>query len=355
MPQEASLEQCLDDLESRIDESIEQRLLDEWKQFCDKRHTGKLFTPSRPEAKASQVALPAVTINQAMDDFDKMALREFASCQSTLNVRGGSLLMVRSNYGTPIMPVLFGCKLFIMADELNTLPGCHAVAGGADAMKAMLDRGVPSLDHPHIRKVFEMGRRYVAIARKYPKIGRWVYVYHPDLQGPLDVLEMVWGSDIFLNFYDHPDVIHGMLRLICDTYISFMREWEKVVPTPVPGYGPHWGILHKGRIMLRDDSAMNLSPGMFNEFMRPYDERLLRELGGGAMHSCGRVEHFVPFLADMPGLHAFNLSQPHLNDMETVFKNTIDRGLTIVGLSRAAGDAAVAAGRDLHGLVNCWA
>ena len=70
--------------------------------------------------------------------------------------------------------------------------------------------------------------------------------------------------------------------------------------------------------MLRDDSAMNFSPEMFQEFIEPFDQKLLDHFGGGAMHACGRVDHFVHRLSKMKGMHAFNITQPDYNDMDRV-------------------------------------
>ncbi len=106
--------------------------------------------------------------------------------------------------------------------------------------------------------------------------------------------------------------------------------------------------------MLRDDSAMNLSPEMFEEFIQPYDQRLLSEFGGGAIHFCGRGDHYIEHLSKMNKIFAINMSQPHYNDMERIYANTVDKGIAIVGLDRKAAEAALSAGRDLHGLVHCW-
>lgn len=274
-------------------------------------------------------------------------------CSNELERGGGNLMEVRCNYGTPILAVPLGATLFVMPDETDTLPAAHPIQGGIDAIRAVIDRGVPPMDHPYLQKVFEMGRSFMRIARTYPKIGRHVLIYHPDLQGPLDILEVIWGSDIFTGFYDEPDLVHKMLDLITRTYLRVMRHWEKIVPPRNDGFAPQWGMLHRGRIMLRNDSAMNISPDLFNEFSAPYDQRLLEELGGGAMHACGRVEHFVPHAAKLRGLHAFQFSQPHLNNMNNIWPHTVDRGLVLLGLPHEAAEAAVAGGRDLQGRVHC--
>jgi uroporphyrinogen-III decarboxylase len=162
---------------------------------------------------------------------------------------------------------------------------------------------------------------------------------------------VVWGSSIFYALIDRPALVHGLLDLVTATYIRALEAWLEIVPFR-PAGNAHWGLYHRGNLMLRDDSAMNLSPAMFAEFIRPYDQRLLDHFGGGAIHYCGRGDHYLPLVAEMPGVTAINLSQPECNDMERVFEFTVDRGLNIIGLDGAAARAAVAAGRDLKGRVH---
>ena len=106
--------------------------------------------------------------------------------------------------------------------------------------------------------------------------------------------------------------------------------------------------------MLRDDSATNLSPAMFDEFIKPYDEELLDTFGGGAMHFCGKGDQFIHTAATMKSLYAIHMSQPELNDVEKVCAQTIDRGINIIGLKREAGERLQATGRSLRGRIQCW-
>ena len=99
---------------------------------------------------------------------------------------------------------------------------------------------------------------------------------------------------------------------------------------------------------------MNFSPEMFDTFIRPYDARLLAEFGGGAIHFCGRGDHYIESASTMPGLTAIQLSQPPYNDMEQIYRNTVDKGIALLGLDRRAAEATLAAGRDLRGRVHCW-
>ena len=341
----------LEDLESRIDDAVEEALFAAWADFSEGRFPGDVFTPSRPAPSPPGIEWPELRINEALDDLDKMALKQLRVASVALAKANGEVLNVRSNYGTGIMPSLFGAELFVMPDETDTLPTTRPM-GGADAMRALLDRGAPDLRAGLGERVFAMAERFKELFAPYPKIARHVHVYHPDTQGPMDICELLWGSALFVDLIDVPELAAQVLELVTETYIRFMREWDRVAPLP-ERHSPHWGLVHKGRIMLREDSAMNLSPEMFETFIRPYDVRLLDTFGGGAVHFCGRGDHFIECLADIPGVNAVNLSQPEYNDMETVFRHTVDKGVAMLALDIDVARQALADGRDLHGLVHC--
>ncbi len=344
------LDRWLEDLEDRIDEGTEDRLHAEWRAFCDGEFRGDIFCPQRPAAPP-RIPWPSIRVNEALNDFDKMALQQFRTCSDMLERGSGGLLCIRSNYGTGIIPSLFGAELFVMDDETNTLPTTRPL-GGADAIRRALDAGIPDLARSLGGKVLDMAERFEAIRAKYPKIRRYVHHYHPDLQGPMDLCELLWGSGLFLDLVDQPNLVKAMLELLTETYAAFLRRWLRIVPFE-QGYQAHWQMLHKGCIMLRDDSAMNLAPAMFDEFVRPYDERLLAEFGGGAVHFCGRGDHYIDRLPKMRGVFAVAMSQPEYNNMETIFRHTVDRGIHLLGLRRDTAEAALAAGRNLHGRVHC--
>jgi hypothetical protein len=347
------IERYLDDLEARIDSDVEQQLRDEWLDFTFGRCDAGLFTPQRARPVPSKIDWPAVSVNDAIDDFDRMALQQFKMCSDSLAAGSGALMCVRANYGTSILPSLFGAEMFFMDEELNTLPTSRPLAGGIDAIRAVVDAGMPDLHQSLGAKTLEMGQRFVEMVKPYPKISQYVSIYHPDLQGPMDICEVLWGSGLFLDAVDHPNVVKALLELITNTYIAFMTAWLDLVPN-ANDHGVHWSLMHRGHIVLRDDSAMNFSPQMFDEFIRPYDQRLLDAFGGGMIHFCGRGDHYLPSACDMPGLSAIHMSQPEYNDMEIVFRSTIDRGIKLLALRRQAAEDAVATGRDLHGHVHCW-
>jgi hypothetical protein len=261
------------------------------------------------------------------------------------------VLDVRPNYGSSIAPLLFGVEPYLMDEELETLPTSRPLNDRA-AIRRLIAAGVPDLRTGYGARVLEMGARFVEIGRAYPRIGRYVFIYHPDMQGPMDICEVVWGSSMFYAALDDPALVRDFLELAVQTYIAFMRQWEQVVPFRPEG-NSHWGMYHRGKIMLRDDSAMNFSRRMYEEFIGPYDQRLLDAFGGGAIHMCGKADHYIPAMAQLRGLYAINVSQPEMNDMESVYRHTVDQGIKLLSLDRRAAEAALAGGRELRGQVHC--
>lgn len=354
------LEPLLEDLASRLDSAIEDGLLAKWNDFWMRPCPDGLFATRRPAPAPARIDWPEIHTNDTLgeDDIDRMVASQLKGCSDLLGALSnpgfwwgsGALLCVRSNYGVGTLPTVFGATPFVMPRAQNCSPNARHI--GSDAIRRCLDRGVPDLRTGYGDLVLRAGQRFREAFAPYPALVKYVHIYHPDLQGPMDVCELLWGSDLFVDLYDEPELVHDCLRLICETYEAFMREWWKIAP-PEEGLSYHWGMAHRGKVLLRDDSAMNLSPEMFDEFILPYDERLLKNLGGGGIHSCGRVDHYMDRLERIAGLTFFNLSQPEYNDMEKVYTGTVDKGIRLLGLNRAEAERALAAGRNLRGLVHC--
>ena len=345
------LEKYFEDLEKRIDEQEEERLYRDWVGFLEGKFKGEIFDPKRKAVRLPEIEWPEIPVNDTLDDPDKMLLSQFRNCSQILAEGSGYLMCLRANYGTSIMPSLFGAELYIMDREVNTLPTSYPLEGGAERMKALAEEGAPDIHQALGEKVLAMGERFMEIKSKYPKIGKYVHVYHPDWQGPMDACEVLWGSGIFLDIVDKPATVKALLNVITETYTKFAKEWTRIAPFE-ENYNAHWGNLMKGNIMLRDDSAMNLSPEMFEEFIRPYDQRLLKEYGGGSIHFCGRGDHYIESISEMDGVHAIQMSQPEYNDMEIIYQNTVDKGISLLGFPNNTARKTLDEGRSLHGRVH---
>ena len=313
----------LNDIESRIDPEVEDDYYAQWKEFWYGTHEGLLFTPKRKKTTAPGVELRSIHINDALHDFERMLCSELVGVSHKL-WRGTDALGIRANYGTGIMTTLFGAELFEMPRSTNTLPTTRSW-NDSDRIREMLEKGIPDLRGGLGDKVLSFGEKCMEIFESYPKIKKYVSVYHPDTQGPLDIAELLWGGEMFYEMYDDPDFVHAVLRTVTDTYRGFMEKWFSIVPIREE-LSVHWGIFFRGGILIRLDSAMNLSCDFYDAFSKPYDKELFDHFGGGCLHFCGKGDHFVGSLCELENMYGINMSQPHLNDMAKIFDAVSARG-----------------------------
>ena len=321
----------LEDIERRIDPDAEEDFSRQWENFLYNKFDDEIFIPKRKVRNAAGISFPKININDAINDYECMLLSQLYNVSEQLESETLNLC-VRANYGTGIMPSLFGAEIFEMAREADTLPTTRPL-DDTDKIRALVEKGAPDLMNGFGRRVFEFGELCKEVFSKYPKIQKYVEVYHPDVQGPLDVCELLWGCEMFYSMYDEPELVHGMLRLITDTYIRVLDKWYEMFPSN-SHMNCHWGIIrHRGTILLRNDSAMNLSPAFYREYAAPYDGELLQHYDGGAVHFCGRGDHYMDILCDLPKLYGINMSQPELNDMEKIYRCTLDKGIKLLAFS----------------------
>lgn len=305
----------LEDIERRIDPEIEEEYFAQWVNFWDGKCDTKVFVPSRKKVSPPQIELKNIHINDALQDMDLMLAYELTALSKKLASHSPAL-GIRANYGTGIMTSLFGAPLFEMPRSMNTLPTTKCLES-SEAVARQMEKGIPNLRCGLGGKVLDFGSLCAETFVKYPKIQKYVSVYHPDAQGTLDIAELLWGQEMFYEMYDNPDFVHQVLRCITDSYKAFMDAWYDIIPKR-GDYAVHWSIWHKGTILLRLDSAMNLSRDFYEEFSKPYDTELLNYYDGGCMHFCGRGDHYIDSMCEIDRLYGFNMSQPHLNNMAKI-------------------------------------
>ncbi|MBQ4628306.1 MAG: hypothetical protein IJB44_04435 [Clostridia bacterium] len=318
----------LEDIERRIDPETEEDLEKQWLDFTYGRFDGDIFCPKRKKTSPPSVEPQGININDAIKDYDLMLRSQLSGVSWALNGTHNTLC-VRANYGTGIMTSVFGAEIFVMPYENNTLPTTRPL-NDTEKIRRIVEKDGYDIMSGFGKNVFEFGEICAEVFEKYPKIKKYVNVYHPDTQGPLDICELLWGCEMFYALYDEPDLAHAMLSLITDAYIAVMDKWYDIFPKNTV-LNHHWGgLCHKGTIVLRSDSAMNISPEIYREFSMPYDKKLLDYYGGGIVHFCGRGDHYIEILSKLNGLYGINMSQPECNDMEKIYKNTVDKGIKIL-------------------------
>ena len=320
------LYKILNDIETRLDETEEEVVLSRWKSFADGTNESEPFQSPGRTPKPVGYDIPYIHINDAVKDEELMLISQFVSVLRALSEGHSGILTIRSNYGVGIIPTMLGAEPFIMPYDAHTLPNARHLS--KDKLERLAESDLPDFNAGFGASVLSVGEKFMEIKEKYPKIDKYVRIDHPDCQGPFDLCELLYGSDMFYEMYDNPDFIHVLLRKITDYYKAFMEHWFTLSPN-TDGYHSYGSWMHKGTICLRDDSAMNLSPEFYEEFIFPYDRELLKHFGGGAIHFCGKGDHYIEKMCETEYLYGINMSQPHYNDMSVILRNTVNKGINL--------------------------
>ena len=115
-------------------------------------------------------------------------------------------------------------------------------------------------------------------------------------------------------------MVHRLLEKIARQMLAFYRFCEPMIRESLhPDY--HWqhasGV--KGKLLLREDSTLLMSPKMYRDIVMPQDIMLANELRGIAIHFCGNGEHQLDNYLSIPGLHMLDLGQPEMMNMAVVY------------------------------------
>jgi len=145
---------------------------------------------------------------------------------------------------------------------------------------------------------------------RYMKENSFLPVGITDFQGPLTTANQLMGYDklIYLMF-DRPDLMHRLMDVVTESLILWVKKQKEIIGEPMD-----WCIgdqqVYMGRhggVWFSDDDAVLMSPETYREFVVPYNSRVLKAFGGGALHYCGNATHHADSFLEMEGLKALNI------------------------------------------------
>ncbi len=189
---------------------------------------------------------------------------------------------------------------------------------------------------------------YHKMLAKYPVCQKAIQVSMPDLQGPMDTAHLLWGNDIFCALYEEGEFFSKFL----DTVVTAMLGLEQVYrPLTNDRMGPFAMTQHTyvipGRILIRDDTSIMLSPEMYEKQILPHNTKILDEIGKGSIHLCGNGEHLIDAILEAPNVAGVDLSQPELMDIETIYVKCASKKIPITNFKRSAEDLISGKAKDM--------
>lgn len=268
---------------------------------------------------------PTFTYREGFEDMEKMLANELAQVWVGAHVKDDRMFTIRANYGTGIAASLFGSETRLTDD--NTMPWSFPISD--DALDRILDAGTVDIESSLGGRVFDTERYFLETLSRYDKLARCVKVYCCDTQGPFDVAHLVMGHKIYTEIYDNPARVHRLLDITTDAYIRFTKA-QKELSKEYGDYHYHMTHLIRGSIRICDDAGINISAASYREFSKPYNEKVLSELGGGWVHYCGGGHQILPEVLSSKGVTAINFGNPEMQDIDAIYKEAASRGVAVV-------------------------
>ena len=132
-------------------------------------------------------------------------------------------------------------------------------------------------------------------------------------------------ENLMVDFLDHPDFAHELLRTIADYNIAQVSEALKYDIDAV-FFGDDWG----------QQTGLQMGPPIWHEFIFPELKRMYSAVRQGGkyvmIHSCGKVDELFDDLVDI-GVNCFNPFQPEVMDVFDIMKKYKGRLVFYGGLS----------------------
>lgn len=223
---------------------------------------------------------------------------------------------VRANYGTVVIASKFGAA--VEQHEDNPPWVMHPEEGGI-SLEAVADGDPTDLSQGWCPRVVETYEFFRATLRAWPRLDRIIRVVLPDMQSPFDSLELIVGSNVFADLRTRPALASRALRNVAMAQIGFARRLAPLVTDGPDGFAHQHATMIRGNVLLRDDSTILMSPGMYRDQVAPQDEFVLRELNGGGIHCCGNVGLHAQRFLEPAGLQSFDFGQSEQNDVDAIY------------------------------------
>ncbi|WP_432798595.1 hypothetical protein [Poriferisphaera sp. WC338] len=272
-------------------------------------------------------------VREIIDNPQKMLVNElligFTSLFHTLERRDDTPYVIRANLGTGIIASMFGAKIEVLDDNP---PWAYPLGDDRD-IERLVNEPLPEVTAGLGRQMFEHYTFFKEVLAGYPRCQAAFEITLPDLQGPFDVAEILWGSEIYLAIKLQPELVRQLLDRTTKQILRTARALKSYVSDSLQPLGNYQhATAVKGQILMRNDSIVLISPETYAEVLKPYDTQIAEELGA-AIHFCGDGYHQVDNVLSVAGLQGLDFGQPEMMDSDAIYEKTAAQGIPIARMN----------------------
>jgi hypothetical protein len=221
-----------------------------------------------------------IPYSETFRDPAKMLISELTRVYEGALLHDDRAYTIRANYGLIVLASMVGCPYW---QDHENMPWAEAFKEVAD-VKRMLAKGLPDINSGIAGQIWETEAYFREILSTYPRLSQTVRIGCPDAQGPFNTAVNIAGVNVYYLVKDDPDLVHQLMRLSTDLYLTVIRHHKQLMNEPMEvGYSFSYKIRGGGR--MSDDSAVMMSGKMYEELCMkslssPTTPRLVRPLKG---------------------------------------------------------------------------
>jgi hypothetical protein len=214
-------------------------------------------------------------VSQYMEDCERL-FYESESCSGDFIWSGSAF------WGIPWVEAVLGCSIHASKStgSINSSP----------PVDFKEDKKIPHFDRksPWVVKTGEFLR---TLAQKSD--GRWP-IGTTRMRGISDLLSALYGGVEFVYaMLENPNEVKEVCKKITDLWINYGKYQLELIPTFYGGIGTYsynlWAEIDT--VFLQEDAAALLSPDLYDEFIRPCNEEIVK-----AFHGCIIHQHSTGFV-----------------------------------------------------------
>ncbi len=270
-------------------------------------------------------------LGECFGDAEKMLFSELVCAFDTsiaLRDRVGDdlPLTIRANFGTVLIASMFGAA----AEQIGDNPPWVRHGGEPVTLEQVAEIDPTDMSRGWIPRVVERMQFYEETLTAWPDLRELIRIVLPDLQGPFDNLELIGGSEVFLRMATEPETVDRALKTLAAAQVHLAEYLAPQTTDGPEGYCHQHAVGLKGSILLRNDSCIMVSAQRYREQIAPHDEFVLNALGGGGIHSCGRIEHLVDEFLALPSLRSLDFGQSEMNDVDEIYRKAAEKKIALI-------------------------
>jgi len=244
-------------------------------------------------------------------------------------------LAIRNDHGTVQVSSLLGGTWHLHEDNYPWLESFHNTA----AIERIAGASDLDVENSVMQRSFNTLEFYKDRLAAHPPLDEFIQISMPDLQGPMDTAEQLWGSDIYYAFVDKRDLLDRLLARVVEATVELSEKYRRLAHDRLePFANTQHGYVIPGRLLIRNDSAIMLSPAMYADVVRPHDARLLNSVGKGAIHFCGNGEHLIDKMVEIPDLLGIDLGQPEMMNVPRIHALCLERKVALTNIQPSRDD-----------------